>query len=116
MYISTGPSASIARLINQTSPRLYQRSYLHCFTASSIRVLVRQAFATTQMRPRFATTTSNGAQYEPRSQRLYNAGCVRFDDAIPANDNRYVDIVLVARTGTPLATHELYPKPDQFQP
>ena len=116
VYISTGPSASIARLINQTSPRLYQRSYLHCFTASSIRVLVRQAFATTQMRPRFATTTSNGAQYEPRSQRLYNAGCVRFDDAIPANDNRYVDIVLVARTGTPLATHELYPKPDQFQP
>ena len=116
VYISTGPPASIARFINRTSLRLYQRSYLHCFTASSIRALVRQAFATTQMRPRFATTTSNGAQYEPRSQRLYNAGCVRFDDAIPANNNRYVDIVLVARTGTPLATDELYPKPDQFQP
>jgi hypothetical protein len=116
VYISTGPPASIARFINRTSLRLYQRSYLHCFTAKSIRALVRQAFASTQMRPRFATTTSNGAQYEPGSQRLYNAGCVRLDDAIPANNSRYVDIVLVARTGTPLAKDWLYPKPDQFQP
>lgn len=116
VYISTGPPASVARFINRASLRLYQRSYLRCFAASSIRALVRQAFATTQMRPRFATTTSNGAQYEPRSQRLYNAGCVRFDDAIPANNSHYVDIVLVARTGRPLAKDRLYPRPDQFQP
>ena len=116
VYISPGPPASIARFINRTSLRLYQQSYLHCFTANSIRVLVRQGFATTQMRPRFATTTSNGAQYQPRSQRLYNAGCVRLIDAIPANNNRYVDVVLVARSGTPLAKDWLYPKPDQFEP
>lgn len=114
--MSTGPPASIARLINRTSLRLYQKSYRRCFSASSIRRLVRRAFATTPLRPRFATTTSNGAHYEPRSERLYNAGCVRFDEAIPANDNRYADIVLVARTGTPLAAYWLYPKPDQFRP
>lgn len=116
VYISTGPPASIARFINRTSLRLYRRSYLRCFSASSIRTLVRRAFAATPLRPRFATTTSNGAQYEPRSERLYNAGCVRFDEAIPANDNSYADIVLVARTGTPLAARWLYPKPDQFRP
>jgi hypothetical protein len=77
---------------------------------------VSDAFAASGLEPRFATTTSNGAQYEPSSQRLYNAGCVRFDNAIPANDNRHIDIVLVARTGTPLPGHWLYPKPSQFRP
>ena len=116
VFISTGPPAHVARFINRTSGQLYQRSYRQCFTATSIRALVSHAFVSSGMEPRFATTTSNGARYEPSSQRLYNAGCVRFYDAIPANDGRYVDIVLVARGGTPLPGHWLYPKPTQFQP
>jgi hypothetical protein len=116
VFISTGPPAHIARFINTTSRPLYQRSYRHCFTATSIRTLVTHAFASSGMQPRFATTTSNGAQYQPSSQRLYNAGCVRFDTAIPADNNRYADVVLVAHTGTSLPGHWLYPKPSKFQP
>jgi hypothetical protein len=116
VFLSTGPPGHIARFINQTSSQLWQRSYRQCFTATSIRALVRYAFASLRMQPRFATTTANGSQYKPSSQRLYNAGCVRVSDAIPANNNRYLDIVLIARNGTPLPRHWLYPKPGQFQP
>jgi hypothetical protein len=116
--IGTGPPNSIARLLNHESYELYTRTYEQCFTSTSIRALVRRAFAASPLRPRFATTAASplGVRYEPHSQRLYDRGCVRFEAAYPGNDGRYVDVWLFARGAPPLPRDQLHPQADAFSP
>jgi hypothetical protein len=114
--ISTGPSNAIARLVNHVSHELYTHTYEQCYTPASVRALVRHAFAASPLRPRFATMAAPaGVRYEPHSQRLYDEGCVRFEFAFPANDQRFVDVGLYARGAPPLPVDQLYPKAGAFR-
>jgi hypothetical protein len=115
--VSVGPPRSISLELNSISSKLYRISYDRCLTATSVRVLVREAFVGTPLRPRFATVnTSLGSTYAPRSQRLYDQGCVRFDSAIPGNDNRFVDVLLNARNAVRLPAGQFYPAASSFHP
>jgi hypothetical protein len=118
VMISTGPPNSIARLLNHVSYELYTHTYEHCFTSTSVRALVRRAFAASPLRARFATTEAfpSGVRYKPQSQLLYENGCVRFDVGYPGNDGRYVDVWLFARGAPPLPARQLHPQADAFRP
>jgi hypothetical protein len=116
LTVGIGPPRSIRLELNHISYELYQTTYNHCFTATSVRAIVRRWFASTPLRPRFATVnTSNGSTYEPRSQRLYERGCVRFDDAIPGDNNRFVDVILNARSAAALPAGQFYPPASAFR-
>ena len=107
LTVSVGPPRSISLKLNHISAELYGATHDRCFTATSVRALVRQSFASTSLRPRFATAnTSQGVSYQPRSQRLYDQGCVRFESAIPGNNNHFVDVLLnaAARSAAPPAS------------
>ncbi len=115
--VSVGPPRTIDVELNHISYELYATTYQHCFTATSVRSLVRRWFASTPLRPRFATAnTSDGGHYEPRSQRLYEQGCVRFNSAIPGNNEHFVDVLLNARNAAPLPAGQFYPPAGAFQP
>jgi hypothetical protein len=114
--VSIGPPRSISLELNHISAELYGTTYDRCFTATSARALVRQSFASTSLQPRFATAnTSQGATYQPRSQRLYDRGCVRFQSAIPGNNNRFVDVLLNARNAPRLTAGQFYPPASAFR-
>jgi hypothetical protein len=118
VYISTGPPRPVGLLVNHLSYELNTHTYQQCFTATSVRALVRREFAATPLRPRFATTQPYpaGVRFEPRSQRLYDQGCVRTEFEIPSNNERYVDVWLWARDAPPLPAHYLYPPAGAFRP
>lgn len=117
IYISLGPPENTATRIYQASGRLYQETYTRCYTPTSIRTLVRLAFAPTGLQVRFATASvQKGLRYEPASERLYQRGCVRFNSAYPSNDNRYADVLLLARNAPPLPTGRFYPPETAFKP
>lgn len=115
--VSVGPAQSITVELNHISYELYTITYRHCFTATSVRALVRRWFANTPLRPRFATAnTSDGGHYETQSQRLYDQGCVRFDSAIPGSNERFVDVLLNARDAARLPARQFYPPARAFKP
>ena len=117
VFITSGPPTSIVRLVNHDSYEVYTRTYQRCFTAASVRALVRRTFAGTPLRPRFATVAApKGVQFEPHSQALYEAGCVRFEFAVPADNERSIDVVLYARGAPQLSPRRLYPPADAFRP
>jgi hypothetical protein len=96
---------------------LYARTYSNCYSASSVRHLVSRAFAPLHLTARYATTRQTpGTSYEPASQRLYARGCVRFNFAFPSNDDAWVDVWLVAKSGAPLANARPFPPAGQFKP
>ena len=115
--VSLAPPQSIGRELEHIDYELYTTTYQRCFTATSVRALVQRWFASTPLRPRFATAnTSNGALYEPRSQRLYNHGCVRFETSIPGNNNRFIDVLLNARDAPKLQARQVFPPANSFHP
>ena len=115
--VGIAPPRSIGLRLDHIDYELYTATYQRCFTATSVRALVRQWFASTPLRPRFATAnTSDGSTYEPRSQRLYDQGCVRFDSAIPGNNDRFVDVLLNARNALRLPAGQFYPPASAFHP
>lgn len=115
--VSVAPPRSIGLKLDHIGYELYTTTYQRCFTATSVRALVRRWFASTPLRPRFATAnTSQGGTYEPRSQRLYDHGCVRFESAIPGNDDRFVDVLLNARHAVRLPAGQFYPPASAFRP
>lgn len=115
--VSVAPPRSIGLRLDHIDYELYTTTYQRCFTATSVRALVRQWFASTPLRPRFATAnTSDGSTYEPRSQRLYDQGCVRFDSAIPGNNDRFIDVLLNARNALRLPAGQVYPPARAFHP
>jgi hypothetical protein len=117
LTVSVGPPRSISLELNHVSYELYTTTYNRCFTATSVRALVRHWFASTPLRPRFATAnTSDGAIYQPRSQHLYDQGCVRFDSAIAGDNSRFVDVLLNARGAAPLPAGQFYPPASSFHP
>jgi hypothetical protein len=117
VFITSGAPTSIARLVNHDSYELYTRTYQQCFTATSVRALVRHTLAATTLRPRFATVAAPaGEQFEPHSQQLYDAGCVRFAFAIPADNDRTIDVLLYARGAQRLSQRRLYPPAEDFRP
>jgi hypothetical protein len=117
LTVSPGPPRSISIKLNHISYELYTSTYNRCFTATSVRALVRRWFANTPLRPRFATANaSQGGTYEPRSQRLYMQGCVRFNSAIPGNNNRFVDVLLNAHNAGPPPAGQFYPPASAFHP
>jgi hypothetical protein len=104
VFVDWAPPRSISTKLNHIEYELYTRTYEHCYTATSARALVRQWFATINLKPLFATTArpKQGGIYEPASEKLYRAGCVRFSgSAAPTDDNQHVDVVLFAKTGVP---------------
>lgn len=117
VFITSGPPTSIARVVNHLSRVLYSNTYQQCFTPNSVRVLVRHAFAATALRPRFATVAPPaGVQFGPDSQRLFDTGCVGFAFAVPADNERFVDILLYARGAPRLSHGRLYPPAADFRP
>jgi hypothetical protein len=114
---SLGPPRSITDLLNHIENQLFTTTYWNCFTPTSIRTLVRRAFASTPLRPRFATVAAQGGGgFQPQSQQLYDDGCVRFVQAIPGNDNRFVDVILNARNAPQLPNAVDYPPASSFHP
>lgn len=114
---SVGPPRSIAAELNHIEYELTTTTYSKCFTPTSIRTLARRAFSGTPLRPYFATVAAQrGVTFEPRSQRLYDDGCVRTFLAIPGNDNRFVDVLLNARNAPQLPTGIVYPPASSFHP
>ncbi|MEO6858524.1 MAG: hypothetical protein ABI323_08060 [Solirubrobacteraceae bacterium] len=117
VYITTGPPRYLSTFNYRVSGRLYAQTYQHCFTAKSVRALVRHAFKGSPLRPRFATNAAPyGGGYEPASQKLYDRGCVRFDSALPGNNDRFVDVSLYARSAPPLPPNQVYPPASAFGP
>jgi hypothetical protein len=117
IYISLGPPQVTATRMYYATARLYQQTYDHCYTPESVRTLVRRAFMPLGLQARFATNAvEKGTRYEPASERLYERGCVRFNSAYPGNDNRYVDVVLLARNAQPLHSGQFYPAASAFRP
>jgi hypothetical protein len=116
--VGVGPPRHIATLVYQASLTLYQRTYEHCFTATSVRALVRHTFADSPLRPWFATNATPVAEhYLPSSQQLYDKGCVRFEFAYVGNDNRFIDVWLYARDAPRLLpTNRLFPSAGAFKP
>jgi hypothetical protein len=43
-------------------------------------------------------------------------GCVRFNSAIPGNNNRFVDVLLNAHNAAPLPAGQFYPPASAFHP
>ena len=117
VFVSFAPPRSIATQLNHIEYELYTRTYEQCYTASSVRTLVTGWFATIKLRPRFATTArpKHGGVYEPASERLYQRGCVRFDEAVPTNDNRHVDVLLYAKGAAP-GNEVRMPAADAYRP
>jgi len=113
--VTVGPSNTLSRELNHIEYELYTTTYQHCFTARSARTLVRRWFAHTPLRPRFATVAAQGG-FLPASQRLYDKGCVRFNTAIPGNNNRFVDVLLNARHAPKLPADTFYPPAGAFHP
>jgi hypothetical protein len=117
IYISLGPPQVTATRMYDATARLYQQTYDHCYTPESVRTLVRRAFMPLGLQVRFATNAvEKGTRYEPASERLYERGCVRFNSAYPGNDNRYVDVLLLARNAHPLHSDQFYPAARAFKP
>jgi hypothetical protein len=75
LTVSVAPPRSIGLKLNHIDYELYTTTYQRCFTATSVRSLVRRWFASTPLRPRFAAAnTSQGGTYEPRSQTPLRPG------------------------------------------
>lgn len=115
--VSLTPPRSIGLKLNHMYYELYTHTYERCFSAQSVRALVRGAFSKTPLRPRFATVARQpGTQFEPASERLYDEGCVRFETAITGNDNRFVDVLLEARGAPTLPSGRFFPPARAFRP
>jgi hypothetical protein len=115
--VSVTPPRSIGLELNHIYYELDASTYRHCFTAQSARNLVRRAFSSTPLRPRFATVARQpGTHYAPASERLYNDGCVRFETGITGNNNRFIDILFEARGAPALPAGELFPTASSFHP
>ena len=115
--VSVSPPRSIGLKLNHIYYELGTNTYEHCFTALSARKLVRRAFSSTPLRPRFATVArQQGTHYEPGSERLYNEGCVMFETGITGNNNRFIDILLEARGAPALPAPEVFPPASSFHP
>jgi hypothetical protein len=115
--VMVSPPRSIGLKLNHIYYELYINTSEHCFTALSARNLVRHAFSSTPLRPRFATVARQPwAHYEPGPERLYNEGCVRFETGITGNNNRFIDILLEARGAPPLPAGQVFPAARSFHP
>jgi hypothetical protein len=116
--VSVGPPRTIALAINRIMPQLADATRRRCYTAASIRPFARHAFAATPLIPRFATVAGQaGVGYGPPStQRLYDQGCVFAVLAVPGNDNRFIDILLIARNAPRLPAGQVYPPASSFHP
>ena len=117
LTVSVAPPRSISRELNRIGYVLGTTTQQRCFTAASVRALVREEFAGTPLRPRFATVAQQqDLNFGPRSQRLYEQGCVSFASAIPGNNDRFVDVLLNARNAVQLPTGQFYPPASAFRP
>jgi hypothetical protein len=117
IYISLGPPQLTAARMYTVGARLYQQTYRHCYTTTSVRALVRRAFAPLGLQARFATRgEQKGSRFEPASERLYKNGCLRYDSEYPGNNNRYVDILLLSIHAPQLRSGEFYPPASAFKP
>ena len=117
LTVSVAPPRSINRELNHIQDVLASTTDQRCFTATSVRALVRHEFASTPLRPRFATVAQQqGVSFGPQSQRLYEQGCVSFAFAIAGDNNRFVDILLNARNAVQLPTGQFYPPASSFHP
>jgi hypothetical protein len=118
VFIAAGPPTSVMRVINHVSYELYARSGQRCFTPTSVRALIRHAFAATPLRPRFATVAGPaGVHFGPAQvDQRYQAGCVRFALAVPGNNERYADVLLYARGAGRLPQGRFYPPAKDFRP
>jgi hypothetical protein len=115
--LTVGPPQKIATFVYRASGALYQRSYSHCYTATSIRALVSKAFAPASLEPRFATNAvPRGGGFLPASEKLYKEGCVRFEAAYVGDNSRFVDVSLEQRTAPSLRAGELFPPASAFRP
>lgn len=113
--ITVGPPRDTATRVYRQSLSLYQHSYQHCFTAAALRTLTRRAF--TPLKARFTTNAApSGEGYLPASRRLYDRGCVRFEFAYVANNNRFVDVWFYARGAPRLPAHRPFPAASAFRP
>jgi hypothetical protein len=116
VFISSGPPQRIATLVYHAGAMLYHQTYLHCYSAASVRALITGAFVVASLYPRFATNAAPaGGRFEPSSQKLYDKGCVRFEFAYVGNDNQFVDVLLYARGASRLPAHQLFPPADAFR-
>lgn len=116
VVVTLVPSQSVQRELQHVSYELYTRSYRRCYSATTIRTLVTAWFATIGMVPRFATVSrSKGGHYEPASERLYLAGCVRFDSAWTGDDNTFADVELLAKGAPQLPTGQAFPPSKDFR-
>jgi hypothetical protein len=76
--LALGPPRRLAARIYHASTRLYQETYQHCYTATSVRALISHAFAGAGLTPRYATNAApKDDSFMPASEKLYNRGCVR---------------------------------------
>ena len=117
LTMSVAPPRSISRTLNHIEYVLGTTTHQRCFTATSVRALVRQEFASTPLRPRFATVAQQqSVTFGGQSQRLYEQGCVGFAFAIPGNNDRFVDVLLNARNAVQLPTGQFYPPASSFHP
>jgi hypothetical protein len=115
VFVTLVPSHTVQTELQHVSYELYTRSYQHCYTATTIRTLVTRWFATIGMVPRFATVSrQKGAHYEPASERLYLAGCVRFDTAWTGNNNTFADVELLAKGAPQLPPGQFFPPAKDF--
>ena len=116
--VSLGPPRSVAYTVNRVMGRLVEATSRRCYTRTTIRPIARRLFAHTALVPRFATIAGpRGVMYAPPlAERLWEHGCVRGFLAIPGNDNRFVDILLNARTAPRLGTGQVYPPATWFRP
>jgi len=115
VFVTLVPARSVQKELQHVSYELYTGSYEHCYTATTIRTLVGKWFATMGMVPRFATVSrQKGTHYEPASERLYLAGCVRFNSAWTGNDNRFADVELVAKGAPQLPAGQFFPPGKDF--
>ncbi len=117
LFVSYAPPRPIATKLNHVEYEIDLRTYTRCYTPASVRTLVTGWFATIKLQPRFATIgVPKGEGFEPASERLYQQGCVRFDDAFPLNDNQHVDVVLEAKTAPPPRSATSFPPAGAYKP
>ncbi len=117
LFVSYAPPRTIASRLNHVEYEINLRTYTRCYTASSVRRLVAEWFATVKLQPRFATIgLSKGEGFEPASERLYKQGCVRYDTAFPLDDNQYVDVVLEAKGAPQPRNASSYPPAGAYKP
>jgi hypothetical protein len=117
VLIGRGPSLSIGRLIDRVEPKLISRSGAECLTAQTARAITRAAFASSPLRPRFATSAAlKGQGFDGMRQQRYDYGCTVIVTTWPITNDRYVDVWLNARGARPLRFGQAGPPANTYKP